>query len=736
MSTKIYKLIPLLFGLMFIFVFNVDKVSAQDYCGGGFSCQTTGGCEIQNEDGDMACSGSWVVTSTYCSAGTCTVNYMCNSSCTVQGTTIVGGSCIGNFCQYNTGSASCNVVRPSCGYYESYPDGSPAPDPNTGGTSGGTLSTCSDPNIKPQINNAWGSNFSVSQGDIGWVGVQYRSVDSTTMGVGVSSCPAGATCNSPTPINNDGGGPYTNVGVNIANTASLAPGTYPITINLTNTSNTSCVGEATVYLTVEPGRQTVCDNNWYNITGSFTAFQTPVGKYFSSPATINVFAPNASTGRNVYEQVCTGASAGQSCSWNSLPGWNNIGLFSSVVDQPIHIPSTNFRNAVVSTQSHGMFRLSGSSWLVFPPPAPVWGTPAPIADPFGRTYTFRRASGTNIAQYRCTVLRPDLNVNTLQTIGVLAAGTNLGFRGTVVNSGTAATTVGTQNRLRIDIGNDDVWDVTVSPNQSTGLLAINSSEIETWASAWVATAGTHKFEICADTTSVVTETNESNCFNSGTFTVAALGQVDLTVDSPVVILPPSTPGTSMDFRGTVRNPGTASAGATSSARLRIDQNSDGSWINIGNRVTNDLAPGGSHLLSWSNVWTAPAGTNTHLVEVCADVGLVITESNEGNNCTITSFTTAPAPNYALNVIKSGQGTVTSSPVGINCGADCTEMYIPNTDVVLTAVSASGRIFTGWTGCDSSTRNPDGSGGTCNIQVNSPIETVIANFAVDPNYREF
>ncbi len=86
---------------------------------------------------------------------------------------------------------------------------------------------------------------------------------------------------------------------------------------------------------------------------------------------------------------------------------------------------------------------------------------------------------------------------------------------------------------------------------------------------------------------------------------------------------------------------------------------------------------------------------------------------------------------SLTVIKSGQGTITSGPVGISCGSDCTEEYAADSTVVLTATPSSGRIFTGWGGDGASC----GRNATCSIIMNSP-KSVIANFAVDPNYKEF
>src|SRR2546428_403995 len=54
---------------------------------------------------------------------------------------------------------------------------------------------------------------------------------------------------------------------------------------------------------------------------------------------------------------------------------------------------------------------------------------------------------------------------------------------------------------------------------------------------------------------------------------------------------------------------------------------------------------------------------------------------------------------ALVVVRagSGSGTVTSTPAGITCGADCSEPYASGTVVALTATPAIGSVFTGWGG---------------------------------------
>ena len=64
-------------------------------------------------------------------------------------------------------------------------------------------------------------------------------------------------------------------------------------------------------------------------------------------------------------------------------------------------------------------------------------------------------------------------------------------------------------------------------------------------------------------------------------------------------------------------------------------------------------------------------------------------------------------NYTLTVNVSGNGTVTSNPVGINCGTDCSQNYSSGTSVTLNANASEGNTFQGWTGnCDTAAINCD------------------------------
>ena len=76
------------------------------------------------------------------------------------------------------------------------------------------------------------------------------------------------------------------------------------------------------------------------------------------------------------------------------------------------------------------------------------------------------------------------------------------------------------------------------------------------------------------------------------------------------------------------------------------------------------------------------------------------------------------------VSGAGSGRVTSIPVGIDCGADCTEDYAPSTVVTLSAAPDAGSIFSAWSGaCTDSTP-------TCQVTM-SAAKTVTATFAPNP-----
>ncbi len=70
-----------------------------------------------------------------------------------------------------------------------------------------------------------------------------------------------------------------------------------------------------------------------------------------------------------------------------------------------------------------------------------------------------------------------------------------------------------------------------------------------------------------------------------------------------------------------------------------------------------------------------------------------------------AFEPVPAPGEVrLSVTRTGQGSVSSDPAGIECGTDCTEDYEAGTVVSLNATPAAGSSFAGWGGACAGANN--------------------------------
>jgi hypothetical protein len=92
--------------------------------------------------------------------------------------------------------------------------------------------------------------------------------------------------------------------------------------------------------------------------------------------------------------------------------------------------------------------------------------------------------------------------------------------------------------------------------------------------------------------------------------------------------------------------------------------------------------------------------------------------NVRDNVTINA---AFALNYTLVVTRTGNGNggVTSTPAGIDCGADCSETYSANQQLTLTATPDATSTFAGWSGACTGT-------GACVVTMDA-AKTVAADF---------
>jgi hypothetical protein len=132
----------------------------------------------------------------------------------------------------------------------------------------------------------------------------------------------------------------------------------------------------------------------------------------------------------------------------------------------------------------------------------------------------------------------------------------------------------------------------------------------------------------------------------------------------------------------------------------------------GTKVTLTASPKvGSYFEGWSGCDAEPSATKCEIT-VTEEEPTVEAEFNEIEKFFLT-----------LEKTGTGQGTVTSSPTGINCGVTCEHEYLEGTKVTLTASASAGSVFEGWSGCDA-----EPSPTTCEI-------TIVEETTVEAEFNE-
>jgi len=94
---------------------------------------------------------------------------------------------------------------------------------------------------------------------------------------------------------------------------------------------------------------------------------------------------------------------------------------------------------------------------------------------------------------------------------------------------------------------------------------------------------------------------------------------------------------------------------------------------------------GYRFTHWEGVCTGTTDTCSVTMDAAKNVDAVFEQD------------TSPSNTFVLTLGRSGAGTVTSTPAGIDCGVQCSAPFIAGTNVTLTATPAAGYDFTGWTG---------------------------------------
>lgn len=157
------------------------------------------------------------------------------------------------------------------------------------------------------------------------------------------------------------------------------------------------------------------------------------------------------------------------------------------------------------------------------------------------------------------------------------------------------------------------------------------------------------------------------------------GACNLSVTSNVTLAAPFTLSTHTLSVSTTGDGG----GTISSAPAGIDCGSDCTQVyDYGTMVT--LTPSadvGSGFIGWSGACT---GMGACVVSMTAARSVVARFDADRHAATVA-------------LAGTGVGTITSTPVGINCGVDCTEDYAYGTMVTLSSTPAASSTFGGWSG---------------------------------------
>jgi uncharacterized repeat protein (TIGR02543 family) len=192
-----------------------------------------------------------------------------------------------------------------------------------------------------------------------------------------------------------------------------------------------------------------------------------------------------------------------------------------------------------------------------------------------------------------------------------------------------------------------------------------------------------------------------------------LDNVEIAAESPVRKLDPTTDQEGDPFWGTIgaatRHVLTVAKAGTGEGSVR----SDIAGIVCGTDCSEAYVPGTVVKLK---ARAADGSVFTGWSGACAGTGATCTVTMDAAKSVTATFSVG----HVLKVTRQGAGTVTSSPSGISCGADCSQRFAAGAVVNLSAVAKPGYKFSAWSGACS------GTASTCAVTM-SAKKTVTATF---------
>jgi uncharacterized repeat protein (TIGR01451 family) len=278
-----------------------------------------------------------------------------------------------------------------------------------------------------------------------------------------------------------------------------------------------------------------------------------------------------------------------------------------------------------------------------------------------------------------------------------------------------------------DPADTKLFEVNSSSNVQVTSLGGGIYSID-WAMpiAWFASTG-----ISPTTTKFFATATDANNFNKdhlNCYETFANLAITKTVDKATADI-----GNTLTYTVTVTNNGPDTATATVVSDLiptgtTYDSSTPalGTTYNSGTGVwtIGTLASGASKVLTLKV--TVNSGSAGSTVTNTATASSTTTDPNSSDNTAsvTTSINSIPLNTLTVNFTGAGTGSVTSSPAGISCTANCSTNFATGTPVTLTATANPGSTFTGWTGSGCS------GTGTCSVTL-STSKTVTANFIITP-----